>query len=175
MRWLNSPKKSAQNPHKCSKSRYSDFTCISSVFGTNSNLCISKVCVSRGHVSWGLALFWSRFYIVIVGMTFFVRSHTFFNILFNFCFPFSIWTFVSLFYLDYYFFLDFYFFFDFYFPFLHKSRSDFGFLPSFFHWIILLSTFSNQYKSQIPSIVFTNFSFFVFSWKKDQKSIKISI
>ena len=41
----------------------------------------------------------------------------------DFRFPFSIWTFIS--------FLDFYCFFGLLFPFLHKSRSDLGFLPSF--------------------------------------------
>ena len=80
----------------------------------------------------------------------FQYQFTFSNFYLDFYFPFSIWTFVSLFYLDLYFFfgllflfrllfpfqtfirfLDFYFFFGLLFSFLHKSRSDLGFLPSF--------------------------------------------
>ena len=58
--------------------------------------------------------FWSRFYIVILGMkVFFFRQCTF-----------------SLF------FLNFYFFFGLLFNFLHKSRSDLGYLPSFFYSIL---------------------------------------
>ena len=57
--------------------------------------------------------FWSRFYIVILGSTFFrhllFTFHIIFGLLFtlfylNFYLPLSIWTFVSHFYLDFYFF-----------------------------------------------------------------------
>ena len=47
-------------------------------------------------------IFWPQFYIVVIGMTFFM-SRQFFHILFEFLFPFSLWTFVSIFYLDFYF------------------------------------------------------------------------
>jgi hypothetical protein len=82
--------------------------------------------------------FWLRFYIVILGMTFLSQTYFFFHILFGLLFP--------LFYLDFCFpflfgllflfltfisFFDFYFFFWLLFPFLHKSRCDLGFLPSF--------------------------------------------
>ena len=42
--------------------------------------------------------FWPRFYIVVLGMTFF-----FFFLQPIYFFPFSIWTFISLFFLDFYF------------------------------------------------------------------------
>ena len=42
-----------------------------------------------------LRCFWSRFYIVVLGMTFFFLS--------NLLFPIFIWTFISLFSLDFYF------------------------------------------------------------------------
>ena len=63
--------------------------------------------------------FLSRFYIIyiILGVTFFST---------NLLFPIFIGTFVSLFNLD------FYFFFGLLFPFLQKSRSELGFLPSIF-------------------------------------------
>ena len=87
--------------------------------------------------------FWPRFHIVVLGMTFWPRFHivvlgmTFFFLYPLIYFPYSIWTFISLFYLD------------FYLPFLFGllfrdiSRhfdlfsifpisSDFGFLPNFF-------------------------------------------
>ena len=60
--------------------------------------------------------FWPRFYIVVLGMTFFFfiffqYRFTFSNLymdfsvpfIFGLFFPFSIWTFLSLFYLDFYF------------------------------------------------------------------------
>jgi hypothetical protein len=95
---------------------------------------------SRFHIVILGMTFWSRFYIVILGIAFFFVTFHLVSIFYlDFYFPFSIWTFVSLFYLDFYFFfrlfisfLDFYFFFWLLFPFLHKSRSDLGFLPSFF-------------------------------------------
>ena len=74
---------------------------------------------------------------------FFVSPIYFFRFLFGLLFSFSIWTFISLFYLNFYFFLGllflfrpFYFFFRLLFPFLHKSRSDLGFLPSFFSFFL---------------------------------------
>ena len=65
-------------------------------------------------------LFWQRFHIVVLGMIFFFTSHLlfpfsfwtfislfslefYFPILFGLLIPFSIWTFISLFYLDFYF------------------------------------------------------------------------
>ena len=82
--------------------------------------------------------FWLRFYIVILGMAFFYPLIHF---------PYPIWTFISLFYLDFYFpslfgllflfwtFISFFrllFLFLTLFSFSHKSRSDLGFLPSFY-------------------------------------------
>jgi len=67
-----------------------------------------------------LRCFWSRFYIVVLGMTFFSLS--------NLLFPIFIWTFISLFSLDFYFpffwgllfsLWTFIFSLDFYFPFSH--------------------------------------------------------
>jgi hypothetical protein len=67
-----------------------------------------------------LRCFWSRFYIVVLGMTFFFLS--------NLLFPIFIWTFISLFSLDFYFpffwgllfsLWTFIFSLDFYFPFSH--------------------------------------------------------
>ena len=88
--------------------------------------------------------FWPRLYTVVLKIAFFFRSQLFSHILFGLLFPFSIWTFISLFYLDFIslFYLDFYFSFysffslfylefififylDFYFPFL------FGLFPPF--------------------------------------------
>ena len=58
----------------------------------------------------------------------------YFPFLFGLLLPFSIWTFIFPFLLGLLFlFLDFYFFFGLLFPFSHKSRSDLGFLPSFFN------------------------------------------
>ena len=61
---------------------------------------------------YGSQRFWPRFYIVVLGMTFFfLRSHLisifyldfYIPFLFGHFFPFSIWTFISIFYLDFYF------------------------------------------------------------------------
>ena len=64
--------------------------------------------------------FWLRFYIVVLGIAFFSGLIYFFHILFGLLFPFSLWTSISLFSLD------------FYFPFL------FGLLFSFFLWTFQL-------------------------------------
>ena len=81
--------------------------------------------------------FWPRFYITVLGMTFFSISS-------NLLFPMFIWTFIFFFYLDFYFpFLWelFNFFFSFFFIFYFNSSSNsffiqswshFGFLPIFF-------------------------------------------
>ena len=71
------------------------------------------------------SFFWPRFYIVVLGMTFFflVSPIYFFQFLFGLLFPFSIWTFISLFYLDIYF------------PFL------FGLLFPFSLWTFILFKF----------------------------------
>ena len=50
-----------------------------------------------------LRCFWSRFYIVVLGMTFFFSPIYFFQFLFGLLFPFSLWTFISLFSGDFYF------------------------------------------------------------------------
>ena len=47
--------------------------------------------------------FWPRFYIVVLGIAFFLRHIYFFHILFGLLFPFPLWTVISLFYLDFYF------------------------------------------------------------------------
>ena len=48
--------------------------------------------------------FWPRFHIVVLGMTFFfLQPLYFFQFLFGLLLPFSIWTFISLLYLDFYF------------------------------------------------------------------------
>ena len=81
--------------------------------------------------------FWSRFYIVILGITFFPiffqHQFNFFNFYLDFCFPFL---------------------FGLLFPFLHKSRSDLGFLPSFheMRWI-LIKLKSNDVDSRILNTV----------------------
>ena len=96
-----------------------------------------KKCVPGNlHCNCNLTIFWSRFYIVILGMTFFLQTIYSFQFIFGLFFPSSIWTFNSS--LDFYYFFDFYFFFRLLFLFLtfisllHKSRSDLGFFPSFF-------------------------------------------
>ena len=66
---------------------------------------------------WG-KYFWSRFYIVIVGIAFFSHLSFTFHIISRILFP--------LFYLDFYFLLGLLF------PLLLKSRSDLAFLSSFF-------------------------------------------
>ena len=88
------------------------------------------------------SIFWPRFYIGVLGMTFFFHYV-------HLLFPIFIWTFISLFSLDFYFPFFFGLLFslfslDFYFPFLFgllfpfflwtfiQSRSHFGFLPNFF-------------------------------------------
>ena len=53
--------------------------------------------------------------------SFFLRYIYFSHILFGLLFPFSIWTFISLFYLDFYFYLEFYFTFL---PFFNSIKSD---------------------------------------------------
>ena len=105
-----------------------------------------------------LGKFWSRFYIVVLGIAFFLRIiyfsqlisiWTFISLfLFGLIFPFYLWTFVSLLYLDIYFLFHSGFLFPFYFWtfissfnssvnssfkfFSHQSGSHFGFLPIFF-------------------------------------------
>ena len=68
-----------------------------------------------------LLLFWSWLYFVILGIAFFFVTFHLLSIFYlDFHFPF--------FYLDF----CFHFLFEHLFPFLHKSQSDLGFLPSFF-------------------------------------------
>ena len=95
-----------------------------------------------------LGLFWPRFYIGVLGIAFFIYVFPFIY------FPYSIWTFISLFYLDFYFpfllalfsilFHFFLFLFQFFFIpfpvlfnfvsilFFIRLRSLFGFLPNFY-------------------------------------------
>ena len=47
--------------------------------------------------------FWPRFYIVVLGIAFVLRQTYIFHILFGLLFSFSLWNFISLFYLDIFF------------------------------------------------------------------------
>ena len=97
------------------------------------------------------SVFWRRFHIVVLGMTFFflffIRSFTF-HILFGLLFPFSIWTFISLFYLD------------FYFPFL------FGLLFPFSLWTFISLFYLNFYFPFLFGLLFPFSIWKFYCWKK---------
>ena len=76
----------------------------------------------------------------------FVTFHLLSIFYLDFYFPFSTWTFIPFSIWTFILFLDFYFFLGLLFPFLHKSRSDLGFLPSFFFQIKSNQIKSNQIK-----------------------------
>ena len=97
---------------------------------------------------WGVSkstLFWPRFYIMVLDLFFSGRIY-FFHILFGLLDCFSLWTFLSLFYL-----VQFmvHFWFNFFSIILHslliiffiQSRSHFGFLPIFFVKRVVFKTF----------------------------------
>ena len=78
--------------------------------------------------------FWPRFYIVVLGIAFFLffRSHLLFPFGLLFPFPIRTFPFFSFFFLFSFFFFQFLFFNYFLIPFFIQSRSHFGFLPIFF-------------------------------------------
>ena len=141
---------------------------------------ISKVPDTVSASRWG---FWPRFYILVLGITFFFNSNLLFPIsiwtfILFFCwtfisllyldsgllFPFSIWTF-PLFYLDFFFIsfhfrLLFLFFFDFFltlfqFFFFIRSRSHFGFLPNFQILTAILQKYIDLDKSFFQAFYFS--------------------
>ena len=80
----------------------------------------------------GMTYFWSRFYIVILGMTFFFST--------DLLFPIFIWTFISFFYLDFRFpfsIWTFISFLDFYFPFRTNRDLILDFFQVFFQYRIV--------------------------------------
>ena len=148
VKWFNSLN---TNP-KCA----ANFGCLLPLLsvGMNHILAEGLRLASSGNHPVRLCRFWPWFYIVVLGIAFLnFRSFTF-HILFGLLYPFSLWTFVSLFCLDFHFPFLFGLFFSIFFNFFLflfysisfqflfiRSRSHFGFLPVFF---LCLPFFSKQ-------------------------------
>ena len=112
--------------------------------------------ISDGLGSVSELFFWSQFYIVILGMTFFSSD--------NLLFPISIWTVFPLFYLDFYslFYMDFYFFFGL--LFLFKT------FISFLDFSFLFWTFISLF-AQIEIWSWISSKFFFHIWLSNSTSI----
>ena len=109
-----------------------------------------------------LRCFWPRFYIVVLGMTFFFSPIYFFQFFFGLLFPFSLWTFISLFSGDFYFLFGLLFFlWTFIFPFL------IGLLFPFFLWTFIFSL--DVYSIAVTFWISSKF----FIWKNNRVNRKM--
>ena len=107
--------------------------------------------------------FWSRFYIVILGIAFFSSPFLYILSIFylDFYFPFSIWTFVSLFYLDFCFFFGLLFLFETFISFL-----EFYFFFGLFAQIAIWSWISSKFFSDIFSTKLSIMGIFLSSFQE---------